>query len=64
MLGVALDEFRMKREFPMLANFETLIQLTRWDVDREELFLSEMHTIEGQKILKVNFLPDIFTTLS
>ena len=60
LLGVIVDEFMMRQEFPVLADFEYSNQLSRWDTKRTEISLSKKYVREGQFSLKVNFLPDEF----
>jgi len=64
LLSVVIDEYQMEKEFPMLANFETSVQLSRWDVNQANLSLSSENVLEGQKSLKVIFLPDIFSDIA
>ena len=54
---VVFDEVKMYEEFPILADFESTFELTRWDVNLAELSISSKHTRHGLRALRVEFLP-------
>ena len=64
LLGVIVDEFMMREEFPVLADFEYINQFSRWDNKRAKISLSKQHVREGKYSLKVIFLPDEFPDIT
>lgn len=57
LLRVIVDEFNMKDEFPVLSNFESSSQLTRWDLKLAKIKRSNLVVREGKYAMQVNFLP-------
>ncbi len=51
-LATALDELRSKRDFPLLASFETRCEMKRWKIDDEHI-RSPSHATQGTRSLKV-----------
>lgn len=63
MAVVLADEYVMREEFPVLADFETPFELTRWDTNLAQLHVSREPVRYGEKSLRVDFMageyPDI-----
>lgn len=64
LLEVLIDEYRMREEFPVIANFESHFQLTRWDVNKANISLSKKNISQGKSSLQVTFLPNAFPDIS
>lgn len=58
------DELYMRRQFPMLANFETQLELDRWEFSGVNVFRTNKYTMSGDTSLKVIFLPGRYPTIS
>lgn len=57
------DEYVMREEFPVLADFETPFELSRWDNNLAQLHITHEQVRYGEKSLRVDFMageyPDI-----
>lgn len=62
--NVLVDEVNMKNEFPVLSDFESATQLSRWDVKQANLSLNKHHVQEGEYSLQAIFLPDAFPDIT
>ena len=62
--NVLVDEVKMKNEFPVLSDFESPAQLTRWDVKQANLSLSKHYVQQGKYSLQAIFLPDAFPDIT
>lgn len=62
--NVLVDEVKMKNEFPMLSDFESPTQLSRWDVKQANLSLNKHHVQQGEYSLQAIFLPDAFPDIT
>jgi len=58
-LFAALDELRARRDFPLLASFETGMEMERWDIE-ERFERSNMHLTHGESSLRINLSPGVF----
>lgn len=54
---VIIDEINMRNEFPVLADLSSDSQLSRWDVNKADLFISRDIQIKGENTLLVSFQP-------
>ena len=63
MLMVGLDQFSMREEFPVLADFETRFEMSRWDTNLAQLEITREQARYGEHALRVQFMageyPDI-----
>ena len=64
LIKVLIDEVNMRNEFPLLANFESTYQLTRWDANLAELAYSDLHVSKGLRSLRVVFSPGKYPDIS
>lgn len=62
--NVLVDEVKMKNEFPVLSDFESPTQLSRWDVKQANLSLHRNHVQQGEYSLQAIFLPDAFPDIT
>lgn len=62
--NVLVDEVKMKNEFPVLSDFESATQLSRWDVKQANLSLNKHHVQQGEYSLQATFLPDAFPDIT
>lgn len=62
--NVLVDEVKMKNEFPVLSDFESPTQLSRWDVKQANLSLNKHHVQQGEYSLQAIFLPDAFPDIT
>jgi len=62
--NVLVDEVKMKNEFPVLSDFESPTQLSRWDVKKANLSLNKQHVQQGEYSLQAIFLPDAFPDIT
>ncbi len=62
--NVLVDEVKMKNEFPVLSDFESATQLSRWDVKQANLSLNKHHVQQGEYSLQAIFLPDAFPDIT
>ena len=51
----AFDEFIMRDEFPVLADFETPYELSRWDNNLASLSIDDKQVRYGEKALRIEF---------
>jgi VanZ family protein len=60
---VVIDEFVMEEEFPILADFETTYELSRWDNNLASLSIDNSQKRYGEKAMRIEFsageYPDI-----
>ena len=56
-IAVVIDHFLMQQDFPVLADFEGPLQLTRWDTKLARLSYSRHVVRHGQGAMKVEFQP-------
>jgi len=62
-LATSIDELRSRKEFPLLASFETWTEMKRWSIeDRNER--SPLHATQGQRSLCVNLSPGLYPGVS
>jgi hypothetical protein len=62
--GKALaDEVKARRQFPVLSDFESSLELSRWS-GSAEYELSTAHNISGQRSLKIRFLTTKYSGVS
>ncbi len=54
---VIADEFIMEEDFPILADFETDYELSRWDYNLAELYLEHKIVRSGKRSMRVQFEP-------
>lgn len=59
-----LDEFNMRQQFPMLASFETDLEMSRWENNLTVLSRSRDFIKTGSHSLKVSFLPGRYPNIS
>lgn len=52
-----VDQWRVDKDFPVLSDFETDFELSRWDYNRANLSLSSDQKRSGNNAMKVEFLP-------
>lgn len=64
LVNVLVDEVKMKNEFPVLSDFESPAQLSRWDVKQANLSLSKHYVQQGEYSLQAIFLPDAFPDIT
>lgn len=62
--NVLVDEVKMNNEFPVLSDFESATQLSRWDVKQANLSLNKHHVQQGEYSLQAIFLPDAFPDIT
>ena len=62
--NVLVDEVKMNNEFPVLSDFESATQLSRWDVKQANLSLNKHHVQQGEYSLQATFLPDAFPDIT
>lgn len=60
---VLADEFRASRQFPILSNFESDLELSRWLSD-EPFIRSEKHVIQGKSALQIIFGTQKYSSVS
>jgi len=60
---VLVDEYRANRTFPILSDFESNFELSRWYSD-EPFFISDRNTIHGKSSLRVSFGTDNYSSVS
>ena len=56
-INTVVDEFRIKEEFPLLAEFESDYELTRWDTMLATLSIDKTRARYGNSSLRVDFEP-------
>jgi len=62
-LVTSIDELRSYMEFPLLASFETSMEMKRWSIeDRNERSL--LHATQGERSLLVNLSPGLYPGVS
>ena len=54
---VVIDDYIGKQDFPVLADFETPFELSRWDTNLARLSYSTSYVRYGEKAMKIEFLP-------
>ncbi len=52
-----VDEYDMKRDFPIMSDFETPLEFSRWHARRAKLSLSTEQTRHGKHAMKIKLLP-------
>ena len=57
---VLLDLYAMQKGFPVLANFETSLELSRWENERAEKALTREQVRQGRQSLQVVYLAGTF----
>jgi len=62
--NVLVDEMKMENEFPVLSDFESATQLSRWDVKQANLSLNKHHVQQGEYSLQAIFFPDAFPDIT
>ena len=63
-LIVLIDEYQMRENFPLLADFESPFQLSRWDAGKAKIDFSKKNVRQGLYSLQVIFLPDKYPDIS
>jgi len=58
---VAVDEYRSGRDFPLLAGFETSIELRRWAGDRVDLTRVTMPHVQGKYSARITLTTDKYS---
>lgn len=58
LISSGVDELSMRKEFPVLADFESKFEISRWDINKAKITLSNKYIRSGKSSLKVKFLPD------
>ena len=58
LISSGVDELSMRKQFPVLADFESRFEISRWDINKAKISLSNKHVRSGKSSLKVEFLPD------
>jgi len=58
------DEFVMRQQFPLLAGFETQLEMSRWDSNLTNIKRSTRFVKSGNYSLKVDFLPGRYPNIS
>ncbi len=56
----AAEEARAKKDFPLLASFETRTEMTRWSVEEGRTSISGLHATHGTHSLKVRLMPGLY----
>lgn len=64
LFNAIIDEIEMRNKFPVLSNFESYRELSRWDVNQVNLSLSKDYKVEGENSLQAIFLPDEFPDIT
>ena len=59
----AIDEYRAQNQFPVLSDFESRLELSRWDGDAHYI-LSNAHTWHGKKALKIHLTTELYSGVS
>lgn len=62
-LMIAVDDLMAARQFPVLANFETPLELSRWR-GRDYLRIQNKHSVEGRHSLQVTLPPGLYSGTS
>jgi VanZ family protein len=57
LLIAIFDEYRMQKQFPVMANFENQLELSRWRSIRAELSVTREYVRHGQQSMKIIFKP-------
>ncbi|WP_196140967.1 VanZ family protein [Aliikangiella sp. G2MR2-5] len=57
LIFAVVDETRLPKEYPLLAGFESELELGRWDSKHATLSISDQHTTHGSGSLKINWVP-------
>lgn len=60
---VLMDEYRASRTFPILSDFESNFELSRWYSD-EQFFISHKNKVHGNSSLRVSFGTDNYSSVS
>ncbi len=61
---VIADEFIMEDEFPILADFETDYELSRWDYNLADLYVGQKLVRSGKRSMRVLFKPGEYPDIS
>lgn len=61
---VLVDEYVMREEFPILADFETPFELSRWDNNLAQLQITDEQVRYGKKSMRVDFSPGKYPDVS
>jgi VanZ family protein len=57
----AIDDWRMKRDFPLLGSFESYLEMSRWEVkDDKQISRVKSHATSGEYSLRVNLEPGMY----
>lgn len=59
-----LDEYRMRNSFPVIADFENELELTRWKFKKVNVSYSTHHVVSGKHSLEARLLPSRYPTAS
>ena len=59
-----LDEYRIRKNFPVLADFESTLEETRWEYRLVNVNYSTEHVQSGEYALKAEFLTGRYPTIS
>ncbi len=52
-----INQWYIEQSFPILSNFESPLELSRWESIEAEISLSKLHKKQGKYSMKVDFLP-------
>lgn len=52
-----MDDYNMHQAYPVLADFESALELSRWEVNRAQLELSSVRVRHGKQALRLTLLP-------
>jgi len=61
---LAIDEIQARASFPIVASFESEMEMRRWDAGNNEVSLSQDHVDEGKYSLRVALSPGRFSGIS
>ncbi len=64
LIKVIFDEYYMRLEFPVLADFESPFELTRWDTHLTSLKKSKIHVKNHQYSIRAIFYPGEFSDIT
>lgn len=64
LIAVMIDEINMRKNFPVLADFSTPFNLTRWDAEKAKLELNSEFSSQDNNLLDVVFLPGKYSDIT
>jgi len=64
LVSVVVDEFIMEDEFPVLADFETPYELSRWDTHLASISIDDKQVRYGQKAMRIEFVAGEYPGIS